>query len=106
MSRSPGALKLRQVPFKLMVPFAGRFSLIKHHLVEFNQLAMANSEGSDHMLNRVMPKDNIGLAALLKTKEPAWETGQSFMLYVTCLLILDSGKKVLIPTKGCYSARI
>jgi len=43
--------------------------------VEFNQLAMANSEGSDHMLNRVMPKDNIGLAALLNTKEAAWETG-------------------------------
>lgn len=34
---------------------------------------MANSEGSDDMLNRVMPKDNIGLAALLKTKEAAWD---------------------------------
>ncbi|XP_039275612.1 LOW QUALITY PROTEIN: CCR4-NOT transcription complex subunit 6 [Nilaparvata lugens] len=49
-----------------------KFTLIKEHLVEFNQLAMANSEGSDDMLNRVMPKDNIGLAALLKTKEAAW----------------------------------
>lgn len=56
-----------------------RFSLIKNHLVEFNQLAMANSEGSDHMLNRVMPKDNIGLAALLKTKEAAWENGEFFL---------------------------
>lgn len=44
--------------------------------MEFNQLAMANSEGSDHMLNRVMPKDNIGLAALLKTKEAAWDNGK------------------------------
>lgn len=44
--------------------------------MEFNQLAMANSEGSDHMLNRVMPKDNIGLAALLKTKEAAWDNGE------------------------------
>ena len=35
---------------------------------------MANSEGSDNMLNRVMPKDNIGLAALLKVKETAWES--------------------------------
>lgn len=52
-----------------------RFALIKEHLIEFNQLAMANSEGSDNMLNRVMPKDNIGLAALLKTKEAAWENG-------------------------------
>uniref|UniRef100_A0A1B6DP66 poly(A)-specific ribonuclease n=1 Tax=Clastoptera arizonana TaxID=38151 RepID=A0A1B6DP66_9HEMI len=52
---------------------ASKFTLIKEHLVEFNQLAMANSEGSDDMLNRVMPKDNIGLAALLKTKEEAWD---------------------------------
>jgi CCR4-NOT transcription complex subunit 6 len=52
-----------------------RFSLIKEHLVEFNQLAMANAEGSDDMLNRVMTKDNIGLAALLQTKEGAFEAG-------------------------------
>ncbi|XP_053986536.1 CCR4-NOT transcription complex subunit 6-like isoform X2 [Hylaeus anthracinus] len=52
-----------------------KFTLIKEHLVEFNQLAMANAEGSDNMLNRVMPKDNIGLAALLKTKEAAWDNG-------------------------------
>ncbi|OAD47005.1 CCR4-NOT transcription complex subunit 6 [Eufriesea mexicana] len=50
-----------------------KFTLIKEHLVEFNQLAMANAEGSDNMLNRVMPKDNIGLAALLRTKEAAWD---------------------------------
>lgn len=54
---------------------SSKFSLVKEHLIEFNQLAMANSEGSDNMLNRVMPKDNIGLAALLKTKEAAWENG-------------------------------
>ena len=53
-----------------------RFTLIKEHLVEFNQLAMANADGSDHMLNRVMPKDNIGLAALLKTTEEAWDNGE------------------------------
>jgi len=50
-----------------------KFTLLKEHLVEFNQLAMANAEGSDNMLNRVMPKDNIGLAALLKVKESAWD---------------------------------
>lgn len=59
-----------------------RFSLIKEHLIEFNQLAMANSEGSDNMLNRVMPKDNIGLAALLKTKEAAWENGRLTIWYL------------------------
>lgn len=56
--------------------FFNRFTLIKEHLVEFNQLAMANAEGSDNMLNRVMPKDNIGLAALLRTKEAAWDNGK------------------------------
>lgn len=35
---------------------------------------MANADGSDNMLNRVMPKDNIGLAALLKVKDTAWES--------------------------------
>lgn len=34
---------------------------------------MANHDGSEDMLNRVMTKDNIGLAALLETKEAAWE---------------------------------
>lgn len=34
---------------------------------------MANADGLEHMLNRVMPKDNIGLAALLQTTESAWE---------------------------------
>ncbi|KAG0412117.1 hypothetical protein HPB47_010756, partial [Ixodes persulcatus] len=48
-----------------------KFILLKEHLVEFNQLAMANAEGSDDMLNRVMTKDNIGLAALLQIKDGA-----------------------------------
>lgn len=56
-----------------------RFTLVKEHLVEFNQLAMANADGLDHMLNRVMPRDNIGLAALLQTKEAAWDNG----MYIT-----------------------
>lgn len=50
-----------------------KFTLVKEHLVEFNQLAMANADGLDHMLNRVMPKDNIGLAALLQTTDGAWD---------------------------------
>lgn len=52
-----------------------KFSLVEEKLVEFNQLAMANAEGSDDMLNRVMTKDNIGLAALLETKPPVFENG-------------------------------
>ncbi|XP_049513995.1 CCR4-NOT transcription complex subunit 6-like isoform X13 [Dermacentor silvarum] len=50
-----------------------KFALIKEHLVEFNQLAMANADGSDDMLNRVMTKDNIGLAALLQFREGIFE---------------------------------
>lgn len=52
-----------------------KFTLVREHLMEFNQLAMANAEGSDEMLNRVMTKDNIGLAALLQTKPAAYNTG-------------------------------
>lgn len=65
--------KKNVTPFR----YRSRFCLLKEHLVEFNQLAMANAEGSDNMLNRVMPKDNIGLAALLRTKEAAWDNGES-----------------------------
>lgn len=54
-----------------------KFSLIAEHLIEFNQLAMANAEGSDDMLNRVMTKDNIALAALLQIKEGAFDSFQT-----------------------------
>jgi CCR4-NOT transcription complex subunit 6 len=52
-----------------------KFSLIKEHLLEFNKLAMSTAEGSHDMINRVMTKDNIALAALLETKESIWENG-------------------------------
>lgn len=48
---------------------AFRFSAVQKHTVEFNQLAMANSEGSEAMLNRVMTKDNIGVAVLLEVRK-------------------------------------
>ncbi|XP_002730926.1 CCR4-NOT transcription complex subunit 6-like [Saccoglossus kowalevskii] len=50
-----------------------KFSLVKEHIVEFNQVAMANAEGSEVMLNRVMTKDNIGIAAMLETKDGIFE---------------------------------
>ncbi|XP_009475462.1 PREDICTED: CCR4-NOT transcription complex subunit 6-like isoform X1 [Nipponia nippon] len=43
-----------------------KFTLVQKHTVEFNQVAMANSEGSEAMLNRVMTKDNIGVAVVLE----------------------------------------
>lgn len=62
---------------KIYFLFYYRFNLVKEDCVEFNQLAMANAEGSDDMLNRVMTKDNIGLAAMLETKEGAYDSGWS-----------------------------
>lgn len=55
-----------------------RFSLIQKHTVEFNQLAMANSEGSEAMLNRVMTKDNIGVAVLLELRKEIMEQSGLF----------------------------
>ena len=52
-----------------------RFRLISEHLVEFNQLAIETARGSHDMINRVMTKDNIGLAALLETKPDIWSNG-------------------------------
>ncbi len=53
-----------------------RFALVQKHTVEFNQVAMANSEGSEVMLNRVMTKDNIGVAVLLEVKKDLFASGK------------------------------
>ncbi len=50
-------------------PCLYRFTLMEQYLIEFNQLAMAHAEGSEAMLNRVMIRDNIGIAALLELKD-------------------------------------
>ncbi|KAI4896532.1 hypothetical protein NFI96_015406, partial [Prochilodus magdalenae] len=50
-----------------------KFSVVQKHTVEFNQLAMANSEGSEAMLNRVMTKDNIGVAVLMEVRREMME---------------------------------
>uniref|UniRef100_A0AAX7VDE5 poly(A)-specific ribonuclease n=1 Tax=Astatotilapia calliptera TaxID=8154 RepID=A0AAX7VDE5_ASTCA len=52
-----------------------KFTLIQKHTVEFNQVAMANSEGSEVMLNRVMTKDNIGVAVLLEVNKDMFSGG-------------------------------
>lgn len=39
---------------------------MERHLLEYSRIAMANSRGSEAMLNRVMTKDNIGLVAVLE----------------------------------------
>lgn len=47
------------------------FQLQEEHLIEFNQLAIKNSGGDEDILNRVMTKDNIALAAVFKTAGPS-----------------------------------
>ncbi|KFD47315.1 hypothetical protein M513_11825 [Trichuris suis] len=46
-----------------------RFKLKDEHLIEFRQLAIANAEGCQPMLNRVMTRDNIALVAILQLQE-------------------------------------
>ena len=61
----------------LFPPFSrtAKFNLVKDHLVEFNQVARDNADGSGDMYNRVQTKDNIALAVHLSTKEACWENG-------------------------------
>lgn len=62
-----------------------RFALVQKHTVEFNQVAMANSEGSEVMLNRVMTKDNIGVAVLLEVKQELFAGGKHVTVdYLYC----------------------
>ena len=49
---------------ELFYPY--RFNQLNQYLIEFNQLAMDHAEGSESMLNRVMPRDNISIAVVLK----------------------------------------
>ncbi|XP_065130946.2 CCR4-NOT transcription complex, subunit 6b isoform X1 [Paramisgurnus dabryanus] len=65
-----------------------KFSIVQKHTVEFNQLAMANSEGSEAMLNRVMTKDNIGVAVLLELKEDFMELSSGKPVHEKQLLLV------------------
>ena len=84
MDPESGSFKMIPLPgnifsfvwWKNAVVFAPvQFILVKEQLVEFNQLAIEHANGHEDMLNRVMTKDNIALAALLHTREPCWENG-------------------------------
>ncbi|XP_061760917.1 CCR4-NOT transcription complex subunit 6-like isoform X2 [Nerophis ophidion] len=52
-----------------------KFRVVQKHTVEFNQVAMANCEGSEVMLNRVMTKDNVGVAVLLQLNNHLFSGG-------------------------------
>jgi len=70
------------------VTLSCRFRLMSKYLVEFNQLAIEAARGSHDMINRVMTKDNIGLAALLETQPAIWENGT----YAGCCCFLNVDK--------------
>ena len=61
------------------------------YLIEFNQLAMSNAEihPSEAMLNRVMIRDNIGLAVLLELKEESPSTVPQHLLVVNAHIHWD-----------------
>ena len=44
--------------------------------MEFNQVAIEAADGSHDMINRVMTKDNIGLALLLETADGVLASGE------------------------------
>merc|ERR1711981_716926 len=67
---------------------ASKFQLVKEHVIEFSPLAMAQgaNKGSEVMINRVMTKDNIALAALLETKESVYENASNEFVKQNILL--------------------
>jgi len=50
--------------------------------VEFTELAKETAQGSHDMINRVMTKDNIGIAAVLQLADPVVEEGETTHLNV------------------------
>uniref|UniRef100_A0A1I7YZE5 Endo/exonuclease/phosphatase domain-containing protein n=1 Tax=Steinernema glaseri TaxID=37863 RepID=A0A1I7YZE5_9BILA len=45
-----------------------KFVYESHKVIEFASLAIKSSNGNEHMLNRVMPKDNVAIACVLQMK--------------------------------------
>lgn len=55
-----------------------KFDMDKQYLFEFSSVAMKKASTSENMLNRVMPRDNIGLCAVLKIKESVYANSEFF----------------------------
>ncbi|MFH4980361.1 hypothetical protein AB6A40_007070 [Gnathostoma spinigerum] len=56
-----------------------KFEMEREHTIEFTQVAIKKAATSEHMLNRVMPRDNIALCAVLKIKENVYSTRRMTM---------------------------
>ncbi|XP_003380551.1 glucose-repressible alcohol dehydrogenase transcriptional effector [Trichinella spiralis] len=77
--------------FSFHVKLLFRFELEKKHLIEFTQLAIANANGCQQMLNRVMTRDNIALAAVLqpttcvlRNNSSHWHTKNNCIPLIVC----------------------
>ncbi|VDK54677.1 unnamed protein product [Anisakis simplex] len=56
-----------------------KFEMDREHLIEFTQVAIKKAQTSEHMLNRVMPRDNIALCAVLRIKENVYSSRRMAM---------------------------
>ncbi|RCN35527.1 hypothetical protein ANCCAN_18610 [Ancylostoma caninum] len=56
-----------------------KFEKEKEHLIEFTQVVVKKASTSEHMLNRVMPRDNIALCAVLRIKENVYNNRRMTM---------------------------
>ncbi|KAI1703847.1 endonuclease/Exonuclease/phosphatase family domain-containing protein [Ditylenchus destructor] len=46
-----------------------KFEMVCNELIEFSKVAIEKAQAHENMLNRVMPRDNIALTAILRIKE-------------------------------------
>ena len=51
-----------------------RFDMDRQCLIEFNNIVVTKASKSEHMMNRVMPRDNIALCAVLKIKDSVYSS--------------------------------
>ncbi|VDM63174.1 unnamed protein product [Angiostrongylus costaricensis] len=56
-----------------------KFEMDREHLIEFTQVVVKKASTSEHMLNRVMPRDNIALCAVLRIKENVYNNRRMTM---------------------------
>ncbi|KAK6013522.1 hypothetical protein OSTOST_21159, partial [Ostertagia ostertagi] len=56
-----------------------KFEIEREHLIEFTQIVVKKAASSEHMLNRVMPRDNIALCAVLRIKENVYNNRRMTM---------------------------
>lgn len=64
-----------------------RFELDKERLVEFTQVAIKKAQTSEHVLNRVMPKDNIGLCAVFKIKDNVYANSLFLRMFLASVIV-------------------